>query len=390
MRVAMLILEYHPINGGAQKQLAALGPRLQRRGIEIHVLTRHVDGYPARDVVDGIPVSRLPAPGPKASASAVFTAAAMLRLRELAPDVVHAHSLFSPTTVAILAHRFLRVPTVAKVLRGGEPGDVTRIGRKAFARLRTAAIRQHIDRFAIISQEIDAELGAIGVAAEKRIELPNGVDLERFQPLTPTARNAQRSSLGVEEGPLVVFCGRLVPEKGVDRLLDAWRKVREHRPEAQLVILGGGPLESGLRAAAGPGVRFAGELSDVSPWLRAADAFVLPSSAEGLSNAMLEAMAAALPIVATRVGGAADCIEHGRSGLLVPPEDTNALADTLAGLLADPHRAQLGARARAIAEQRYSLESLADRLAALYVELGRGPAQLDHTERHASDGEVAA
>ena len=145
-----------------------------------------------------------------------------------------------------------------------------------------------------------------------------------------------------------------------------------------------------LELPAGPGVRFAGELSDVSPWLRAADAFVLPSSAEGLSNAMLEAMAAALPIVATRVGGAADCIEHGRSGLLVPPEDTNALADTLAGLLADPHRAQLGARARAIAEQRFSLESLADRLAALYVELGRGPAQLDHTERHASDGEVAA
>jgi glycosyltransferase involved in cell wall biosynthesis len=386
----MLILEYHPTNGGAQRQLASLAPHLQERGIEIHVLTRQVGGYPARELVDGIAVHRLPAPGPKASASAVFTAAAMVRLRELAPDVVHAHSLFSPTTVAVLAHRLLGLPTVAKALRGGELGDVFRIGRKAFSRLRIAAIRAHIDRFAVISREIEAELAAMGVAAEKRVQLPNGVDLERFRPLAAEARDALRLELGVDQGPVVLFCGRLVPEKGVDRLLGAWRGVRKRLENAQLVVLGGGPLEPELRAAAGPGVRFEGELADVSPWLRAADAFVLPSTAEGLSNAILEAMAAALPVVATRVGGAADCIEDGRSGVLVPPEDTPALADALAKLLVDPNREQLGARARAIAEQRYSLESLADQLAALYQELAGSSAQLDHGVHHTSGREVPA
>lgn len=390
MRVAMVILEYHPVTGGAQKQIASLAPLLRERGVELHVLTRSAAGQAEREVVDGVQVHRLPAPGPKASASAIFTAAAVLRLRALAPDVVHAHSLFSPTTVAMLARRSLHVPTVSKVLRGGLLGDVRRLRRKSMSRFRIAQIREHIDRFAVISSEIDDELEALRIPARRRVMIPNGVDVERFRPLSQAARDALRRELGLGKGPAVVFCGRLVPEKGVGRLLDAWRTVHARHPDATLLIVGGGALAQALASAAGAGVRFEGEQPDVAPWLRAADAAVLPSSAEGLSNAMLEAMAAGLPVVATRVGGALDCVEDGRSGLLVPPEDSSELATALDKLLADGSRARLGARGRAIAEDRYSLASVADLLTALYAELAGRRAQSRPVDAVRGDRGVAA
>ena len=105
MRVAMVILEYAPLTGGAQRQLAAVAPLLAQRGVEIHVLTRRTRGLAAREEIGGVPVHRLAAPGPKAIASLCFTANAIARLAALRPDVVHAYSLFSPATIAALARR---------------------------------------------------------------------------------------------------------------------------------------------------------------------------------------------------------------------------------------------------------------------------------------------
>jgi glycosyltransferase involved in cell wall biosynthesis len=363
----MLILEYHPITGGAQRQLAGVAPLLADRGVEVEVWTRAVRGLPRAERISGVPVRRLGQPG--SGAAATFAAEAVIRLARSRPDVLHAYSLFSPAAVAVLARRALGVPAVVKVLRSGWLGDAVRLRRKRFGVRRAAALARGIDRFVAISSEIDAELAALGVAPERRCLIPNGVDSERFRPATPLERAALRRRLGLRDHPIAVYAGRLVPEKHVDDLLAAWARIRSGRA-AELLVLGTGPCEADLRRAAPAGVRFLGDVGDVASHLRAADAFVLPSSTEGLSNAMLEAMAAGLAVVATSVGGALDLIEDGRTGRLVAPCDPTALASALDAVLADSAlRRRLGAAARERVIAAYSLPVAADRLLHLYREL---------------------
>ena len=369
MRVVMLILEYHPITGGAQRQIAAVAPLLCAAGVAVEVWTRAVPGLPGFERIAGVPVHRLGRAG--AFASARFAAAACARLLRSRPDVLHAYSLFSPAAVALLARRVLGVPTVVKVLRGGNLGDAVRLRHKPFGAQRAAALARGIDRFVSISGEIDGELDALGVPAARRCAIPNGVDTNRFRPAEPRARAALRARLGLPDAPLAIYAGRLVPEKCVDGLLAAWALVTRTHPDATLAVLGSGPCEPALRRAAPPGVRFLGDVDDVAPHLRAADLFVLPSRTEGLSNALLEAMATGIAVVATAVGGAVDLIEDGENGRLVPADDREALAGALASLLADGAlRQQLGARARARVLADYALPVVAERLTGLYRDLG--------------------
>ncbi len=368
----MPILDYHPITGGAQHQLARVAPLLAAGGVDLEVWTRAVPGLPRSERIADVPVRRLGRPG--AGASQSFAAEAALRLVRSRPDVLHAYSLFSPATVALFAKRVLGVPTVVKVLRGGLFGDAVRLRRKPFGARRAAALARGIDRFISISREIDAELDELRVAPERRCFIPNGVDAQEFRPATAQERAELRARLGFSHHPLVVYAGRLVPEKRVEDLLAAWTRVRIAHPEAELAVLGGGACEAELRRAAPPGVRFTGDVADVTPYLRAADAFAQPSSSEGLSNALLEAMAAGLAIVATSVGAAGEMIEDGRSGRLVEPGDPIALADALASVLADSAlRQQFGLRARERATSDYSLPVVAERLLHLYRELTAAP-----------------
>lgn len=369
MRVVMTIIEFAPILGGAQRQLASLAPLLAARGVEAHVITRAVPGVPAHEHVAGAEVHRLAAPGAKATASPIWTGLALARIHALRPDVVHAFSLFSPTTVAVLAERLLGVPSAVKVLRGGEAGDVRRLLRKRFARPRARAIVRSVGRFVAISDEIDGELASMGVPAERTLRIPNGVDPSRFAPVDAAVRSARRERLALGAGPVVLHCGRWVPEKRVDLLLDVWPRVRSRHPDAELVLLGAGPCEAELRAKAGEGVHFIGQVDDVAPYLEAADVFALPSTVEGLSNAMLEAMAAGLAVVATAVGGALDVIEDGRSGRLVRVDDAEGLTRALLEVCEPARGATLGRAARDAVVRHHSLAAVADRLADLYRQL---------------------
>ncbi len=372
MRVLMPILEYHPITGGAQRQLAALAPHLAAAGVQLEVWTRAVPGLPAFETVSGVAVRRLGRAG--AGAAASFLAAAAARLPRTRPDLVHAYSLFSPAAVALLAKRALGVPIAVKVLRGGALGDLERLRRKRLGRSRAAALARHVDCFVTISDEIDAELAQLGVPPERRRFVPNGVDTERFRPADAPARAALRAQLGLPEGPLAVYCGRLVPEKRVDALLAAWRRVCRSHPDAHLLVLGDGPDARSLRTAAGPRVVFRGDVSEVAPHLRAADLFVLPSRTEGLSNALLEAMASGLAVVATEVGGAREVLGEGACGRLVPAGDGDALALALDSLLADgAARERLGRAARERARDAYALSETAASLVSLYHELTAAP-----------------
>lgn len=370
IRVVMVILEYAPIIGGAQRQLALLAPYLDALDVEVSVLTRRYPGLAPFEVIDGVPVRRLPTPGPKPIASLLYSAASLRHLVRMKPDLVHAFSLFSPLTTAVAYKALSGTPVAVKVLRGGKLGDVFRLQHKFLGDGRLGAFRRSVDAFISISQEISAELAAAKIDDAKVTYIPNGVDTDHFQPVTADLKRKIRSTLDLPAGPVVIFTGRLVPEKGVDLLLKAWDAVSHVHPEATLVIVGEGDLRDQLQTQAGAGVRFIGGVGDVRSYLEAADLFILPSSDEGLSNSLLEAMAAGLGVVATEVGGAPDLIRHQQNGWLIPPGEIDAIRDALQGLIDDPgivHR--MGLAARQTVMESYALPVVAQQLRGLYDKL---------------------
>jgi glycosyltransferase involved in cell wall biosynthesis len=226
-----------------------------------------------------------------------------------------------------------------------------------------------------VSAHLRRALEQAGVPAQRIHTIPNGVDTALFAPPSLPHSREPRPARGAR----VVFVGRLVEEKALPVLLRAWAAVTERIAAATLDIVGAGPLQAELRALAArlgitSTVTFHGFHDDVTPFLWAADVFVLPSVVEGLSNALLEAMAAGLPVVATRISGTEDVVVHGETGLLVPADDADALAGALTSLLAAPERArEMGRRARDQVIRQCGLDLVAAAYVALYDDLVEEP-----------------
>jgi len=198
----------------------------------------------------------------------------------------------------------------------------------------------------------------------------NGIDL---RPFCQTDGSAARRRLGFEDSDLLIGAlGRLAPQKGFIYLMRAMPLVLAAVPAARLVMIGEGPLEEELKGEArnlgvADRVHFLGFRRDVPDLLAAFDVFALPSLWEGLSISLIEALAAARPIVATDIDGNREVIEHGETGLLVPPADVPALAGALGKVLLDrPLAARLGASARRSAEARFSFERMVEQNLAVY------------------------
>lgn len=370
-RVAMIIQRYLPHVGGAERQLQQLAPRLRTLGYEVCILTRHEKGLSRFEVIDGVPVHRLSSTGPKAMAAATFTASALWELKRLRPDLVHAHEILTPASIAVLSKSINRHPVVVKILRGGARGDIYKLKRRPLWKPYFLSLKRNVDAFISISHEIEYELLALSISKEKLAFIPNGVDATRCMPVSEDRKQKLRAQLSLpRHASIVVYAGRLVPEKRVDHLLMIWHDIRVKFYDAHLLILGEGAEEARLRGMLVSGAQFTGQVDDVVPYLQAADLFVLPSSTEGLSNSMLEAMSCGLPVLATTVGGAPDVIQHNVNSYLIPPDDVDALQRGVETLLGDGTlRFTLGVNARQRIISDFSLDSVARRLATLYHRL---------------------
>jgi glycosyltransferase involved in cell wall biosynthesis len=210
-----------------------------------------------------------------------------------------------------------------------------------------------------------------GVAAEKIAVIRNGVDLAAFDAAARRPLDAP-----VPAGrPTIVMIGNLFPVKGHLDLIDAVARLKPEFPDLLVLCAGEGSMRAiveqqiahhGLRET----VLLLGHRMDVPALLARAQVAVLPSHAEGLSNALIEAMAASLPVVATAVGGNVELVVEGASGHLVPPHKTEVLAERLAGLLREPQRAKaLGAAGRKRVQQELTLEEMTRRTGELYGSL---------------------
>jgi len=369
----MLIQDYYPVIGGAERQLATLAPRLVELGISVTVYTRQAPGLPPTETLSGVPVHRLPVPGSRATRSLSFTVNVLNRLKTLRPDVIHAHNLFSPSTTAVLAKKLFDIPIIAKVVRGGHLGDLHQLRERALGRYRVNWLCRNVDRFVTISAEIGEELAKLGVTNERRAFIPNGVDCERFCPVTIEVKAGLRKKLKLPDALTVVYTGRLASEKRIEDIVSIWPSVRDKYPGASLLVVGTGEQAAVLRKMGTPGVIFTGPVDDVAPYLKAADIFVLPSVTEGLSNALLEAMASGLACIATDVGGARELITPGESGILIPPKNPSVLLEQLLKVLAKTEdRVPLGQKARAHVTEYFSLDFVARSIDRLYHDvLGR-------------------
>ncbi len=390
LRVAMLTALFPPSVGGIQSHTLRLGQKLVERGVEVHVVTRCGPGLPVFERMVGVRVHRVGVSAATGAAgSLAFMAEALravVRLRRHF-DVLHAHQLLSPSTVGLAAAALTGLPLIVNPHACGDIGDVRVLSATRLGRLRLAAVMRGADAFVAVSGAIRDELLAAGAPPQAVWSIVNGVDTDRFAPVTPRERLVLRRSLRLGEEPLVVYTGRLAREKGVDVLVAAWPLLLARVPGARLCLLGDGPEEARLREQASAlgveaSVAFLGGVPDVAPRLRAADAAVLPSRTEGMPVALIEAMSCGLPVVATAVGGSAEVLRDGTTGRLVPPDSPAALAEALAEALLEPAASARGRAARADVLARFAMDLVADRFLALYRTLAcRGAAALGGGDR---------
>jgi glycosyltransferase involved in cell wall biosynthesis len=372
---ALAIQSFRPHVGGAELQLERLVPRLADRGIRTEILTRAMRGCPRTEPIAGSVIRRTPLAGESPVASLVYVAASLVRLllRRSRTDLVHAHGALSPATIA-LGGRLLGLPCLVTVLGTGEHGDLARLARKPLGRIRARLLFRSA-WFAALSAEARQELLGRGVPAQRILTLPNGVDIDVYRPASDEERRRLRERLGLPSDRFVgTFVGRLHPVKDVDTLLAAAVLV----PELTLVVVGDGPERARLEGEAArlgveSRVSFRGVSSRVADVLRASDSFLLSSHGEGMSNALLEAMACGLPCLASRsVGGAEELLGSGR-GVLLPGGDAEAWAAAIARLAADPGlRGETGTAAAAFVAAELSLDAAADRLAGAYAAIAGG------------------
>ncbi len=374
LRILMVSTYFHPIVGGAERQAFALAKQLLKEGHSVTVATCRFPHLQARETVEGIHIHRIIRPvsrGVLYGGSYLTSLGTYLWMRRRDYDLIHVHLLFLDALAAGVIGGALKKPIVVKAACGGDFGDVARLERVGHAALWRAGF-QRINRVVATSGQVVEELVGYGMPQERIIQIPNSVDVERYRPSED--RERAKRSLGLV-GDVVVFVGRLDPQKGLGTLLDAWGSVVAARPHATLYLMGKGLQEAQLRLTAqqrglSDHVVFCGEQRDVLPYLQAADLFVLPSLAEGMSNALLEAMACGLPCVATRIGGTVEVIQDGVNGCLVERDDAQGLANMLISLLSNPTLAhQLGWAARRTVEERYPMPRVVDRYLMLYEEL---------------------
>ena len=285
-------------------------------------------------------------------------------------DLVHVHYAGSHADAVALVAGPLGRPIYVKLGGGGRERELKPLRQVAWL-TRSAGLRR-ATRVQATSDEIAANLLEFGIPPNRIVRIPNGLDTAHFLQRTEKDQVAARLALRLPaDRVIVLYAGRFARHKGVPDLLDTWT-VTPQLQDAVLVLVGThdfaredpiGPVEVSER------VILRDQTNDIREYYRAADIFVLPSHGEGMSNALLEAMACGLAVVATRVGAAPEMISDGIDGLLVEPEDRLGLGVALSRVVEDPgFRKRIGHAAASTVRDRYGIESVVTAIESTYLE----------------------
>jgi glycosyltransferase involved in cell wall biosynthesis len=363
MRIQMVIAGM--VVGGAENVLLRLSDELVKRGHRVSVVggQGELDADLAR-----LDIQRFVVRDPKRSlfGSAVAAVRTADAVRDFRPDVIHAHNA-RVTAIAAAAARLAaprRPPPVLATFHGVVPAE----------RRRAALLLRPARRVACVSQDLADALVANGVDRRRLAVVPNAIDLSG--PLTSKRRSAIDRELGLAGASVVSAVGRLVPQKAHERFLEAAALVRAVQPGTRFLVMGDGPLRRTLEEKAaqlglGRAAIFTGTRRDARDIIARSEVVVFTSRWEGLSIVALEALAAAVPVVATDVHGMQELLGGG-AGLLVEPSAAT-VASAICELLDDgARRGEMGERGRELVARRYSPELMVERYLELYGGLLRG------------------
>lgn len=207
---------------------------------------------------------------------------------------------------------------------------------------------------------------------QRIVLIKNGIDLEDFPAVSAQTKETNRRAFGLEDEPTIGIIARLSSVKGHDVLIAAMKKVAAQFPRARLLVVGKGRLEKELKRLVETShllenVRFYPVVNQSAEMLSLFDVFVMPSRQEGLGLSVMEAQAAGLPVVASKVGGLPSLIEDGRTGLFVPPENANLLAEAILLLLRNKDKAkEMGERARGFIQKEFSAQRMVEETVEVY------------------------
>ena len=354
----LLLVYDHLDTGGAQAHGLALAHELRQADHTLFIASRGGD-LEARFAQAGVSTLRWPAPAranPLQLARSLFRARQILR--DVQPDVIHAHAVL-PGVIFALAARSRsgrRPPIVITPHRSWDSLYRSATSRSFYRVLRFAA-----DDIIAISSGFYHELTRHGIPPARCHLIRNGIDVRKYA--APTNNPLK---------PIVGTVGRLIEQKGLEVFIAAAARVAEQRSDVAFQIAGEGPLRATLAQQIAAlsltdRIQLLGNRSDVPDLLRQFSVFVSSSRWEGMPYALLEALAARRPVVATQVLGSEELIQHGVTGLLVPPADPVALSDAMLRLLDDRIFAhQLAEAGRDLVEREYNQTTMARQIAQVY------------------------
>ena len=347
----MRVLHVHRIGGigGSERHLLTLLPALAERGVNVRMLGLDDPSRAPNPFYDNlaVPYERVPAPRDIDPLLATRVARAVLRV---GPDIVHTHLVHADLYGALGARRLVSTKHNDDPFRAGAFRFVERALAARASRI--IAITESLARF---------QAERVGIPRRKLVTIHYGLDD------LPEAWGANPADDVPADGRVVLAVCRLEPQKGIDVAVRAFARVREEHPDAHLVVLGEGserPRLEELARSTGVPLHLPGRVPDVAAWLRRADVLLHPVRWEGFGLAVLEAMLAALPVVASRVSSLPELVVDGETGLLVPADDPQALGDAVSRVLADP--GCLGAAGRVRAQERFSVARMAEATLDVY------------------------
>jgi glycosyltransferase involved in cell wall biosynthesis len=368
--VRILLLSTSMGMGGADQQLLSAALGLRERGHEVRIVSLTPLGeMGARALAAGLVTESLEmprgVPDPRGLARLVWL------VRAWRPTVLHSHMLHA-NLLARAVRLFAPVPAVVSTIHNiYEGGRLRMLGYRLTNGL--------VDHITIISQAAADRFIRERIVPAGLLEVvPNGVDTERYRRVAAGTREGLRRSLGLGTEFAWLAVGRFETAKDYPNMLRAFARVRGERPDAVLLLVGRGSLQAETEALArnlslGNSVRFVGTREDVPEFMTVADGYVMSSAWEGMPMVLLEAGAAGLPIVTTRVGGNEEVVLDGATGFLAPSGNDEALAAAMLRLMALPEgeRRAMGSRGRDHVRQHYGLGRVVDRYEAAYREILR-------------------
>jgi glycosyltransferase involved in cell wall biosynthesis len=378
LKILMIAPQFRPLAGGYERAAERLSIALADRGHTVQIVTeRREQAWPKCEPIGKANLRRLWCVyKPRVhKLTTLFSLASYLLLNGWRYQVWHVHQYGDDAGLAIAMSKLLRRPVVLKITSSGSNGLAARNAQSRLPRF-MKYFHQRVAAIAALTNETRDEAIAYGIPAERVHVVGNGIEIHRFQPQSDSGRELLKKQIGLPGRKIALFVGRFYEAKNTLGLVEAWSLALPKLDASwDLVLLGGGPQQDAIvefcrQHNIQSRVHLPGHQTNVDQWLGASDLFVLSSWYEGLSNALLEAMACGLPTVSTRVSGIPELIEETNAGIGVPVGDMPAFAEAIVELAGDDERRKkAGAAAREIACRKYSLESVTSAYEALYESL---------------------